>query len=188
MIRVANDNVIDVQAPGFESEMIGPSDAVARFIYWLGIAQPRQIRLAYQNFQTLPPGDDCYVIVTDIGRRRVGRSCEEFDPLKDELVLKEYTEITIQIDVFDTILEKAIEKAQRIDTVALTEHGVKFFNRYGLSCLYADDVRPSSIDAEDGLFLGRATTTLYLGAWFKTYLPFYAAEDIEVGQLKADSK
>lgn len=188
MIRIANDNVVDVAPPGIESEMMGPSDAVARFLYWLGIAKPRQIRFAYQNFQTLPPGDDCYVIITDIGRRRVGRSCEEYDSFKDELVLKEYTEIDLQIDVFDPILEKAIEKAQRIDTVALTEHGVKFFNRYGLSCLYADDVRPSSIDSEDGLFLGRATTTLHLGAWFKTYLPYYAAESIEVSQLKADSK
>ena len=186
MIRIANDNVIDVAPPGLESEMMGPSDAVARFLFWLGIAKPKQIRLAYQNFQTLPPGDDCYIIVTDVGRRRVGRSCEEFDAEKDLLVLKEYTEITIQVDVFDTILEKAIEKAQRIDTVALTEHGVKFFNRYGLSCLYADDVRPSSIEAEDGLFLGRATTTLTLGAWFKTYLPYYATENIEVGQVKAN--
>lgn len=186
MIRVASDNKVDVRPPGFESEMMGPSDAVARFIYWLGIASPQQIRFAYQNFQTLPPGVNEYIIITDIGRRRVGRSCEEFDTVKDELILKEYTEITLQIDVFDSILEMAIEKAQRIDTVALTEHGVKFFNRYGLSCLYADDVKPQAIEAEDGLFLGRATTTLHLGAWFKTKLPMDSFDYVDVKLHCAD--
>lgn len=178
-IRIANDNVIDVQAPEIESEMMGPSDAVARFIYWLGIAEPEQIRLAYQNFQTLPPGLDQYVIITDLGRTRVGRSCEQFDPVTGNILICEYTEITLQIDVFDPILEMAVEKAQRIDAVALTEHGVKFFNRYGLSCLYSEDVRPSSVDAEDGLFLGRATTTLHLGAWFKVKLPAYSFDNVE---------
>ena len=180
MIRIANDNKIDVQAPEIESLMMGPSDALARFIYWLGIGAPEQIRLAYQNFQTLPPGLDQYIIITDLGRRRVGRSCERFDPVTEKIQICEYTEITLQIDVFDTILEKAIEKAQRIDAVALTEHGVKFFNRYGLSCLYAEDVRPSAIDAEDGLFLGRATTTLHLGAWFKVELPTESFDMVDV--------
>lgn len=180
-IRIANDSELDVGQSEITTEMMGPTDAVARFIYWLGIAPPERIRFAYQNFQTLPFDDNRYVIVTDVGRRRVGRSCEKFDPIEDVINLYEYTEITLQIDIFDPILEMAIENAQKIDTIALTEHGVNFFKRYGLSCLYADDVRPSSTEMEDGLFIGRATTTLYLGAWFKVAIPSYSFDSVELG-------
>lgn len=179
-IRIANDSEIDVGRLGIETEMVGPSDAVARFIYWLDIAPPERIRLGFQNFQTLPFDDNRYVIITDIGRRRVGRSCEKFDPLTDVINLYEYTEITLQIDVFDPILEMAIENAQKIDTIAFTEHGVNFFKRYGISCLYADDVRPSPTELEDGLFIGRATVTLYLGAWFKVAIPSYSFDSLEL--------
>lgn len=185
-IRIANDNRIDVHPPELESQMMGPSDAVARFVYWLSIAPPERIRLAYQNFQTLPLGDNRYVIITDIERRRVGRSAQKHDPVKDVIDLYEYTEITVQIDVFDPIMEMAIESAQKIDTVALTEHGVNFFKRYGLSCLYADDVRPSSTELEDGLFIGRATTTLHLGAWFKVTLPTYSFDTVEFSRVLGD--
>lgn len=70
--------------------------------------------------------------------------------------------MSVQVDVYSDHPETARMRAESVATVARTVSGCDFFQKYGLSSLYADDVRNTTVVVDENQYVQRWTTTLHI--------------------------
>lgn len=121
----------------------------------------------WQNRSSLPPGTNEYAVISILFDLQHGTNVETFtatDPDKvpdGVLEIRGLVEISVQID-FCAEGDVARQRARRLAIVTRSSAGVQFFNDWGLSALYADDVRDLSFIGDANQFVRRYYTTLHL--------------------------
>lgn len=143
-------------------------EAVRQFVfkYALPGVPLASIYQGWQNRAALPAGNE-YTVISILWTTQHGTAVEDFeagDPDKEApgtLTVKALREIVVQVD-FCSETDTARERADRVSIVARSSFGVMHFNDYGLSSLYADNVRDLSFVGAENQFVRRCAATLHL--------------------------
>lgn len=173
------------ETPGLIAE---PDVYAAVYDFILAYALPAlssdNIIRGWENREHLPPDTNDYAVITVISKTRVGTNVTT-DPGEDAETQEVRTlrRIDVQID-FCSDDDKAVQRAACIETVTRDPVGVAFFKPYGLSCLYAEDVRAVEyVDGSDQ-FVKRCIITLHLTAWSGVSVPVPHFDKARVSRLE----
>jgi hypothetical protein len=154
------------------SDEAGIYGAVRAFVltFALPALEPQNVFQGWQNRASLPAGSEDYAVLGILSAAQHGTTVETFsapDPdravpgiLKIEGLMK----VAVRID-FCGGNDLARVRAQRCAVVARSSVGVAFFNRRGLSCLFADEAREQCFKGDAEQFVRRYATTLHLSLW-----------------------
>lgn len=146
--------------------------AVKAFVqaYALPAMEPASVFQGWQNRAALPPGTNEYAVISILSDSCHGTRVETFtadDPnieVPGNLTVKELIKVAVQVDICAES-DVARQRARHLATMTRSSLGVQFFNAYGISALYADDVRELSFVDDARQFVRRYVTTLYLSYW-----------------------
>lgn len=144
----------------------------------LPVLEQRQIVRGWQNLvSALPPNTREYVVLTLLATERHGTNVHEYrhstgDTGLDEKVSTHNIHM-VQADFCcaypDQTEEVARTRAELLEMFTRDSIGVDFFSKYGLSCCYADDVRPLSfLDPETKQWVARYTVTMRIEGWLSS--------------------
>lgn len=162
---MANDARPTNQRPVTEADVY---EAVRQFILAYGLpGYPlANIYQGWQNRAALPTENE-YAVMSILWMQQHGTAVEFFtapDPdesVPGELTVKALTEIVVQVD-FCSEDDTARQRADRLSVVTRSSLGVMHFSDFGLSSLYADNVRDLSFVGGEEQFVRRYTATLHL--------------------------
>ena len=134
------------------------------------------------------PNTDEIILYYPLRYERHGTNIETFDAAAvaqgQDGSLKNSTlvEVVFQVDCYSANGVNAMQRAQAVETIARSSGGVQFFNQYGISCLYATDIRDltATMDAEQ--YVWRFMTELHLSFWstVEQGLPWFEAVGVEL--------
>lgn len=134
------------------------------------------------------PNTDEIVLYYPLRYERHGTNIETFDAAAvaqgQDGSLKNSTlvEVVFQVDCYSANGVNAMQRAQAVETIARSSGGVQLFNQYGISCLYATDIRDltATMDAEQ--YVWRFMTELHLSFWstVEQGLPWFEATSLEL--------
>lgn len=144
-------------------------EATRQFIaaYALPALPPEHIVQGWQNRASLPAKVNDYAVMSILFDTQHGTPVELFeatDPDKSvdgKLTVKGLIELSMQVD-FCSENDVARQQARRLSIVTGSSIGVQHFNDYGLSSLFAEDVRDLSFVGDARQFVRRYTATLHL--------------------------
>lgn len=143
-------------------------EAVRQFVfkYALPGVPLGNIYQGWQNRAALPAGNE-YTVISILWTTQHGTAVEDFeadDPDKTApgaLTVKALREIVVQVD-FCSESDIARARADRLSIITRSSLGVMHFNDYGLSSLYADNVRDLSFVGAESQFVRRYAATIHL--------------------------
>jgi hypothetical protein len=142
-----------------------------------------------QNNLSLPDSRD-YVVNTIIAHREIGTPVESYEwdtaTQKMDAVVSRLVEMSVQVDVYSDHPETARMRAESVATVARTVSGCDFFQKYGLSSLYADDVRNTTVVVDENQYVQRWTTTLHITYTHVVRLDVESTDAVNVGVYNVD--
>ena len=161
--------------------------AVQTFLHKYTGVQLDHVICGNYNRAALPNTDEI-VLYYPLRYERHGTNIETFDAaavapgqdgsLKDSTLV----EVVFQVDCYSANGVNAMQRAQAVETIARSSGGVQFFNQYGISCLYATDIRDltATMDAEQ--YVWRFMTELHLSFWstVEQGLPWFEATSLEL--------
>jgi len=134
-----------------------------------------QIVRGWQNMvSALPKNCREYVILTLLSTIRHGTNVHLYENATGETGLKQtiakLNEHLVQVDFCGSYPDQNEEiprtRADILEMLTRDAVGVDFYKSYGLSSLYADDVRPLSfLDPETKQWVSRYSVTLHLEGW-----------------------
>lgn len=120
-----------------------------------------------QNNITLPESSNDYVIFTLLDTVRHGTNYDNYDSENEELSVKEGNEFTVQIDCYcdsengnDGLI--ALSRAKSLEMLLRDGIANRFLKPYGISALYCDDARDTTITGDSGLLVRRFTVIAHL--------------------------
>lgn len=138
--------------------------------YALPALEPENVIQGWQNRAALPAGSEEYAVISVISATQRGTTVETFradDPSTTPpglLYIQGLIEVYVQVE-FCGDSDLARQRAQRCAVVARSSVGVELFTRYGMSILYADEVREHCFKGDAGQFVRRYATTLHVSLW-----------------------
>jgi hypothetical protein len=140
----------------------------------------RHVIPGYANDETLPVGDNEFIVYAPISARRHGTTIERWLPL-DQIRWDEYHELVVQIDCYSSSPVKALSRIQGFERCIRTEAAVRFLEQYKLAPLYADDPR-NLTGLMDGKYLPRWSVDLHFGYWgsSETVMEYFNAEEVDL--------
>ena len=164
-------------------------EAVGRFLLKYAVPAVSQgcIIKGFQNRIALPKGTNEYIIMTVLNHTRHGTNIYKFDASKagtledgDETTI-ELVEVEVQIDCYSDS-DAGRQRATAIEMMARSPYAVQHFREYGMSCLYADDVRDLTGITDADQFVYRHMTTLHLtyNATITMKLPWFDAVNVNL--------
>lgn len=121
----------------------------------------------WQNRASLPAGTNEYAVISVLFDTQHGTNVETFyanDPDKTPdgfLAVSGLIELFVQVD-FCSEGDVSRQRARRLAIVTRSPIGVQFFNDWGMSSLFAEDVRDLSFIGDAKQFVRRYSTTLHL--------------------------
>lgn len=126
----------------------------------------------WQNRAALPAGSNEYAVMSILWQRPVGTTVSMFATLANSakgsrqapqgaIEYQALTEVAVQVDFYSEG-DTARQRAANLQMMAKTAPAVELFSRFGLSSLYADDVRDLSFVGDAQQFVRRASVTLHL--------------------------
>ena len=161
--------------------------AVQAFLHKYAGVQLDHVICGNYNRAALPNTDEI-VLYYPLRYERHGTNIETFDAAAVEpgqdgsLKNSTLVEVVFQVDCYSASGVNAMQRAQAVETIACSSGGVQFFNQYGISCLYATDIRDltATMDAEQ--YVWRFMTELHLSFWstVEQGLPWFEAVDVEL--------
>lgn len=143
--------------------------------YCLPSIPAKNIFYGNQNDISLPKEND-YIIFSYLSSVRHGTNTVSWEPKESNFIeLEETVEFLFQVDFFaDTSNGKsgmsAMQRAQTIEAISRSSFGVDFFNKYGLSLLYADEPRDLTFIGDSDAYVRRASLTLHISSNVKISL------------------
>lgn len=148
---------------------------------------PGKILWGNQNNIALPKDED-YIIFSLIQNIRHGTGFETWERYApDQVTYSETVEGVVQIDCYanshnGTDGMDAMLRAQCIETLARSVVAPAFFNRYGISCLFAEDARNNTLVGDSDLYEARWTVTLHLSYASRIVIsePYFNAVDARI--------
>lgn len=141
-----------------------------------------------QNNIALPENND-YIVFSYLSSVRHGTNSERWEKTdgNDYLYLSNTTEVIVQIDCYAVTTNgndgiNAMLRAQALETVARSTAGVQFFNDRGISLLYADDPRDTTIVGDSDNYVRRSTLMIHLSmqSQIKVSMGFFSAVDVDL--------
>lgn len=119
-----------------------------------------------QNDITLPVTDD-FILFSPLNAIRHGTGEENYDPDAGTITLAETIEVPVQIDCYANSESgsdgmDAFNRAQALETVSRSILGTRHFKKYGMSILYAENVRNMTYTDEDLRLHSRWSVTIHL--------------------------
>ena len=164
-------------------------EAVGRFLlkYAVPAVPQENIYKGFKNRVALPKGTNEYIIMTLLNQVRHGTNVDTYSatglPVTADGIntTKQLVELAVQIDCYSDSHDGR-QRATAIEMMARSPHGVQFFNQFGMSCLYADDVRDLTGVTDADQFVYRYMTTLHLTYWAQIdqTLPWFDAVDVDL--------
>ena len=164
-------------------------EAVGRFLLKYAVPAVPQANIikGNQNRIALPKGSNEYIIMTVLNHFRHGTNVYEFDARQVPLeadgtdITKELVEIEVQIDCYSDT-DAGRQRATAIEMMARSPYAVRFFKQFGMSCLYADDVRDLTNVTDSDQFVNRYMTVLHLTYWatIAQALPWFDAVNVDL--------
>ena len=122
----------------------------------------------YQNRSTLPQVND-YTMFYEQSVNRIGTNVDEVKNTETEIkTLREYT---VNIDFCGTDQESLAERATDIAVLGRSSYGCNFFESYGITLNYADDVQYLPFVDEEQQYIHRYRIVLHLSRWDSVKLP-----------------
>ena len=144
---------------------IGEADvyaACAAFIEeYAGIERVYQ---GWQNRSALPAGTNVYAVVSLLLSKPTMTPVERMHEVEDFYEVSRCNELQIQIDVCGEN-DAARQKAQMLHLAVSSSIGIQFFEKKGLSVLYADDVKDLSFVGDAQQFVRRNMVLLHCSTW-----------------------
>lgn len=144
-----------------------------------------------QNNLALPDSRE-YVINTIISHRAIGTPVETYEWNAEtqamSAVVSRLIEMSVQVDAYSDAPETARMRSESLSMVARTVAGCDFFYKYGLSSLYADDPRNTTVVVDENQFVQRWTTTLHITYTHKVVLDVDSISAVTVGVYNVDVK
>lgn len=142
-----------------------------------------------QNNLALPKSRE-YVINTIIGHREIGTPVEkyEWDAVSQamDVVISRLIEMTVQVDAYSDDVEAARMRAECVATVARSTPACDFFRKYGISSLYADDARNTTVTVDENQYVQRWTTNIHLTYTHEVRLDADSINAVSVGVHNVD--
>lgn len=164
-------------------------EAVGRFLlkYAVPAVPQEHIFKGYKNRVALPKGSNEYIIMTLLSQTRHGTNVNTFDASAAQRgedgadTTQELVEIAVQIDCHSDS-DAGRQRATAIEMMARSPYAVQFFRQFGMSCLYADDVRDLTGVTDSDQFVYRYMTTLHLTYWAQItqQLPWFDAVNVDL--------
>lgn len=144
-------------------------EAVRQFIniYALPEIPVEHIIQGWQNRMSLPTGTNEFAVMSIIFDTQHGTTVETFEAQNPDktvpgiLTVKGLVELAVQVDICSET-DVARQRARRLAVVTRSSIGVQHFNEWGLSALYAEDVRDLSFVGGEKQYVRRYMTTLHL--------------------------
>lgn len=134
-----------------------------------------QIVRGWQNLVSALPKDSReYVVLTLLSTVRHGTNVHEYNHSKGDtgldLKISRLAEHLVQVDFCGSYPDQSEEiprmRAEVLEILTRDAFAVDFYKQYGLSALYADDVRPLPfLDGETKQWISRYSVTLHLEGW-----------------------
>lgn len=164
-------------------------EAVGRFLlkYAIPAVPQENIYKGFKNRVSLPKGTNEYIIMTVLNHTRHGTNVYSFDASAAQTgadgidTTKELIEVEVQVDCYSDS-DAGRQRATAIEMMARSPYAVRFFNQFGMSCLYADDVRDLTGVTDADQFVYRHMTTLHLTYWAEIAqeLPWFDAVNVDL--------
>lgn len=164
-------------------------EAVGRFLLKYAVPSVSQdcIIKGFQNRIALPKGTNEYIIMTVLNHVRHGTNVYEFDARKVSQdqdgaeITKELVEVEVQIDCYSDS-DAGRQRATAIEMMVRSPYAVQFFKQFGMSCLYADDVRDLTGVTDSDQFVYRHMVTLHLTytSVISQKLPWFDAVNVDL--------
>lgn len=141
----------------------------------------------YANRVSLPKGTNEYIIFNVLSHTRHGTNIDTFDASKaltgedGTITTCELVEVEVQIDCYSDS-DAGRQRATAIEMMARSPYAVQFFKQFGMSCLYADDVRDLTGVTDSDQFVYRHMVTLHLTytAVISQKLPWFDAVNVNL--------
>lgn len=149
------------------------------------------VRLGFDNQNPLPSDGNDFCVVTPISQRRVGTNIERWDRQGEEVLeLREYVEMSVQLDCYSTNLFDARRRAQTYETICRSSVGVEHFAEYDIDCLYSEDCQNLSGVVDAAQYVSRWMVMLTLGYWKRVAVPedFFSAADLNIVNVDVQFK
>ena len=189
----AGDCMVMMQSPPTRSTIVSDETvykAVKDFeLLMMSGLEATHVIAGNQNNLSLPDSRD-YVVNTIIAHREIGTPVEAYEwdtaTQKMDAVVSRLVEMSVQVDVYSDHPETARMRAESVATVARTVSGCDFFQKYGLSSLYADDVRNTTVVVDENQFVQRWTTTLHITYTHVVRLDVESTDAVHVGVHNVD--
>ena len=147
----------------------------------------RHIIPGFVNDETLPAGDNEFIVYAPISARRHGTTIEKWMPSGDQIGWQEYHELIVQVDCYSLSPVKALSRAQGFERCIRTEAAVRFLEQYQLAPLYADDPR-NLTGLMDGKYVPRWSLDLHFGYWGSSETLTEYFNSAEVDLINVDSR
>lgn len=183
-----------MQSPPTKADLLS-DEAVYKAVkdFELLVMQPpldgTHVQAGNQNNLALPDNRE-YVINTIVGHREIGTPVEDYEwnavSQAMEVVVSRLIEMTVQVDAYSDEVEAARMRAESVATVARTTPACDFFRQYGISSLYADDARNTTVVVDEDQFVQRWTTNLHLSYTHKVRLDTDSFGAVSVGVHNVD--
>lgn len=163
-------------------------EAVRQFIY--AYALPKlaleNIYQGWQNRATLPPRTNEFATMYILRGTQVGTTIETFQADPDAVGvagLHSLVELVIQLDFYSED-DKARQRARNIAMACRSTWGPLFFSQYGMSALYAEEVRDLSGVMDAQQYVRRFMTSLHLSLNEALFANFDHFEQVRVERLE----
>ena len=139
----------------------------------------------YQNNMALPPHDN-YVVISVTTTRRIGTNITDYDESEQSIygisTLREYV---VAIDFCNEDYEPAMDLATRIETIATSAIGVKFFKEKGMSLAYCEDAYAIPFIGVDEDYIQRFRVSLHITNTIRNKVKQEYAEEVNFDNEKS---
>lgn len=147
-----------------------------------------QVLAGNQNNLALPNSRD-YVVNTIIAHREIGTPVESYAWSEENgmgVQIARLVEVSVQVDVYSDKSEAARMRAETLAMVARSTPACDFFAQYGVSTLYADDARNTTVVVDENQYVQRWTTSLHLTYTHRVRLDVEGFAAVNVGVKNVD--
>lgn len=129
----------------------------------------------YQNRSTLPQIND-WTMYYDQSINRIGTNVEQYSDT--EVTLYTLREYIVNIDFCGDDREKLAKRATTLAIVGRSFVGCNFFNEYGITLDYAEDVQYLPFVDEEQQYIHRYRIVLHLSRWDSVVIPQESANTL----------
>lgn len=178
---------------GYRDPFLRPSPdvnaAIQAFIalYALPALPPEAILAGYQNRISLPKGTNNFAVYNANSRERVGTNVEDFvagnGEVPDHTLISTLYRIPVRIELYSDT-DMAFSRAACLEMVSRSPAGVRFFQDRGLSLLYADPPKDTTVVMDGEEYVPRWSITVHLSCCVCVGIALQGFDAVEMSRVE----